>query len=149
MKVLLLVGVAMGLLVTSASAATTVKGSKSNSDNKLKAGLASATVTLSAASETKTVYRTPAAGDFLLTHICVSPAASGGMLLSADGLGAIAHLGGAESCATFTPGVLLPPNANLTCSTFASAAAGSYFCTISGLLAPPPLPPRGRPWGAP
>lgn len=137
MRTLVIAMVLTGVLVTSSWAATTVKGSKSNSDNKLKSNLVSASVSLSAPGETRTVYRTPASGDFTLTHVCVSPTAAGGILLGADGLGEIAHPGGAESCTSFDPGVLVPPSSNITCSTSASATAGSYFCTISGLQAPP------------
>jgi hypothetical protein len=136
MKISRLVGVLTMVLATSAGAVTTIKGSKSNGDNRLKSNLTTASVTLSAASQTQTVYRTPASGDFTLTQICVSPAAAGGIVIRVEGLGTIAHLGGAESCAIFDPGVVLPSNANLACSTSASATAGSYFCLISGLQAP-------------
>jgi hypothetical protein len=66
---------------------TTVKGSKSNSDNKLKANRRNHRDAV-VASETDGVPDT-GGGDFMLTHICVSPAATGGILLSADGLSAI------------------------------------------------------------
>ena len=140
MRALVLATVLTSVLVTSSWAATTVRGSKSNSDNRLRSNLLSASVQLSVPAETKTVYRTPASGDFTLTHVCVSPTAAGGILLSADGLGAIAHPGGSESCASFDPGVLVPPNSNVMCSTSSSAAAGTYFCMISGLQAPPSGP---------
>jgi hypothetical protein len=140
----LVVAALLSLLATGVWAATTVKGSKSNSDNRLSSSLLSASVGLSGAGQTSTVYRTPASGDFTLTHVCVSPAAAGGILVSADGLGPLVQLGESESCTTFVPGVILPRNTDITCSSAADAPAGNYFCTISGLLG---VPPRGRPWG--
>ncbi|MDX2168374.1 MAG: hypothetical protein SF182_14970 [Deltaproteobacteria bacterium] len=142
----LVVALALGVLASSAWAATTVKGSKSNSDNRVRSSLLSSSVGLSGGGQTSTVYRTPVAGDFTLTHVCVSPAAPGGILVSADGIGALIHLGELQSCATFAPGLILPPNANLTCTSAASAPAGNYFCTVSGMQAPAPA---GNPWGAP
>ncbi|MDX2168373.1 MAG: hypothetical protein SF182_14965 [Deltaproteobacteria bacterium] len=136
MREWLLAGFLVAALAGSAAATTTVKGTKSNGDNRLQSKLTTGSVILSAASETKRVYKTPASGDFTLTQICVSPAAAGGILVSIEGFGALAHLGGAESCATFDPGVVLPANANIACSTFESATAGNYFCMISGLQAP-------------
>lgn len=129
------------LQVASSWAATTVKGSKSNSDNRLSSNLVTASTPLSGPSNTRTVYQTPASGDFTLTQFCVSPLASGGIRLNAGSLGTIAHLGvGGDSCQTFSPGIVLPPDTAVTCSTSSLASRGSYFCTIAGLLAPPPTP---------
>lgn len=122
---------------TIASLATTVKSGKSNSSDRLFAYLSTASTTLTGPSDTRVVYQTPPSGDFILTQICVSSAAAGGILVSAAGLGAVAHLGGvARSCQSFDPGFILPPDSAVTCSTFASASPGAYFCMISGLLAP-------------
>ena len=133
----LLVGAMMvSVLVTSSWAGTFVKSTKSNSSDRLVSKLVTASVTLSGPSDTKNVYKTPGFGDFVLTQLCVSTAAAGGIQLNAAGLGAVAHLGGGSSCQTFSPGVIIAQNSQLTCSTFASATAGSYFCTIGGLLGP-------------
>jgi hypothetical protein len=116
-------------------AATSVKSGKSNTSDRLGVAPAlSASTALSGPSDTRTVYQTPARGDFVLTQICVSPTAAGGILVSAAGLGPIAQLGGSvRSCQSFDPGFIAPPNAAITCSTSASAAPGDYFCMIAGL----------------
>ena len=91
-----------------------------------------ASVNLSGPSDTQTLYTTPAAHDFLLTQVCGSVGA-GGVRLAITGFGTIAETG-TEPCVTFSPGVIVPKNAAITCSTAAAATPGtSYFCTINGL----------------
>jgi hypothetical protein len=133
MKTVLLAAVMTGLLLTSSWAATTVNSSRSNSSERLQGKFVTATAQLSGADDTQTVYTTPTSGDFILTQICVSPSVTGGIRLDASGFGSIAHLGVAgHGCQTFSVGVLLPRGSPITCSTFAEASAGSYFCAISG-----------------
>lgn len=124
------------LLVTSSWAATTVKGTKSNSDNRRRViSSVTSTTSLSGPSDTQTVYTTPATSNFILTGLCVTPTVSGGVRLDVAGFGGIAHLGtlGDNGCYTFSEGVLLPRDSAITCSTSAGASPGNYFCTISGL----------------
>ncbi|MDX2168375.1 MAG: hypothetical protein SF182_14975 [Deltaproteobacteria bacterium] len=118
--------------------ATSVKSGKSNTSDRLAlARVVTASIALSGPSDTKVVCQTPATGDFVLTQICVSPIAAGGILVSAAKLGPVAQLGGAvRSCQSFNPGFLLPPSAAISCSTFATATPGPYFCMIAGLLTP-------------
>jgi hypothetical protein len=125
-----------GLLVTATSislAASNLNLSKSNINRIQGAQIVSATVSLSGSDQTQAVYITPDTGEFLLTQLCVSPV-NGGIRLAASGFGPIAHLGGAI-CTTFSPGVIVPKNSTVTCSTTGYADSGDYFCTISGLLA--------------
>ena len=118
---------------TIALLATSVKSGKSNSSDRLVAHLTTASTSLSGPRDTKTVYQTPPSGDFILTQICVSPDAEGGILVSATGLGAVAHLGAAtrgceggvtRRCESFDPGVILAPDSEITCSTFEDAPPG-------------------------
>ena len=115
-------------------AATSVKSKKSNISDRVAAAYpVTASTTLSGPSDTKTVYQTPSGGDFVLTQICVSPTAAGGLLVSAAGLGPVAQLGGSvRSCQSFNPGFILPPNAAVTCATSEGASPGAYFCMIAG-----------------
>lgn len=135
MKTALLVGAITSLLVTNSWAATTVKGSKSNSDNRQSGTRVTSTTSLSGPSDTQTVYTTQPTGDFILTGLCVTPTVSGGIRLDAVGFGGIAHLGtlGDNGCYTFAQGVLLPHNSAITCSTLSGASPGNYFCTITGI----------------
>jgi hypothetical protein len=124
------------LLVTGASislAASNLNLSKSNINRVGGNVIVSATVSLSGPYQTQAVYITPDTGEFLLTQLCVSPVI-GGIRLEASRFGPIAHTGDAM-CYTFNPGVIVPKNSTMTCSTTGSARSGDYFCTISGLLA--------------
>ncbi len=125
-----------GLLVTIASislAASNLNLSKSNINRVGGAQIVSATVSFSGPDQTQTVYTTPETGEFLLTQFCVGPA-NGGIRLAVTGFGPIAHTG-SEMCYAFNPGVIVPKNSAITCSTTQYAESGDYFCAISGLLA--------------
>jgi hypothetical protein len=125
-----------GLLVTVASiswAATNLNTSRSNAYRIQGAQLVTATASLSGSDQTQTVYVTPKTDEFVLTEFCVSPV-NGGIRLAVTGFGPIAHTIGA-TCHTFNPGVIVPKNSTMTCSTTSYADSGDYFCAISGLLA--------------
>ena len=115
-------------------AATNLNASRSNIYREFPGtSLVTASATLSGPSETETVMTTPATGDFILTQFCSSDV-NGGIRLAAAGLGGIAHTSGVTAlCYTFTPGVSLPRNSAITCSTSSGASPGSYFCMITGL----------------
>ena len=134
MKPVLLVGTIITLLAANSWAATTVKSSKSNSSEKRFLKNVTATTGLSGPSDTQVVYTTSGTGTFLLTEVCVSPVATGGIRLEVNGFGSIAHLGAlGDGCRSFSQGILLPRNSTITCSTLAGASPGNYFCTIAGL----------------
>jgi hypothetical protein len=125
-----------GLLVTATSiswAATNLNTSRSNAYRIQGAQLVTATASLSGPSQTQTVYVTPETGEFVLTELCVSPV-NGGIRLAVMGFGTIAHTG-SEMCHMFNPGMIVPKNSTMTCSTTGYADSGEFFCTISGLLA--------------
>ena len=126
----------IALLAPPAWAATSVKSGKSNSSDRIIAKLVTASTNVSAPSDTQTVYTTPATGDFILTQVCVG-AANGGIQVSAASLGTVA-LVAPGTCERFE-GMIMPASSAITCSTGADAAEGTYFCTISGLLSPPPV----------
>jgi hypothetical protein len=127
-----MVSVLLVLLATAAFAATTVRGSKSNSSFKIAGLFVTSSATLSGPSDTQPVYTTPATGSVYLTQFCASDVA-GGVRLDVAGLGSIALAGTPLSCIPFDSKVLLPPNATVTCSTGSAAPAGSYFCTVMGI----------------
>lgn len=131
MSTVLLCG-CIALLATTAFAATTIKGSKSNSSAKIAGLFVTSTTTLSGASDTQTVYMTPATGSVYLTQFCASDVA-GGVRLDVAGFGPIASTGAASPCVTFPSKVFLPASATVTCSTSSAAPAGSYFCTVMGI----------------
>ena len=85
------------------------------------------------------MYTTAAHGDFILTQFCAGPNAFGGVQLEAANFGTIAETDSGVGCYTFTPGVSIPPNSELTCST-ASSKGGTHFCTISGMQTTPSSP---------
>lgn len=122
---------------TGAAATSNLNLSKSNINREFPGGkMVTATVSLTNPNETKIVYSTPASGDFILTQVCTS-SVNGGIRLAVSGFGPIADIS-QPSCQSFTPGISLPSDAAITCSTTAYAAAGgSYFCTISGVRPPP------------
>jgi hypothetical protein len=133
MKTALLAPAIILLLATNAWAATTVKSSKSNSQDRRFVRNVTSTTGLSGPSNTQTVYTT-GSGTFILTEVCVSPIVTGGVRLDAVGFGSLAHVGVlGDGCRSFANGILLPPNSTITCSTLAGASPGSYFCTIAGL----------------
>ena len=118
-----------GLLVSGAWAGT-INTTKSNTFREVNAPVLSATTSLSGASDTQAVYTTPDRGDFILTQLCTA-FANGGIRLAVTGFGDIAHTG-SVACYSFTPGVSIPKDSTITCSTTAVADPGSYFCMISG-----------------
>lgn len=134
MKTLLRVGAIVVLLVTCAWAASNLNLSKSNVNRLSRATLVSVTTTLSGG-VAQIVYSTPSSGDFVLTQVCTG-SSNGGVLVQIGGV-SIAQVP-SGNCQTF-PGLLLPPDQLLTCTSF---EATNTFCTITGLLAPgtPPTP---------
>jgi len=136
MKTFLLVGASIGLLAVSSWAAS-VNTTRSNTFREFpRAALVTASTEVSGA-VSRIVYTTPAAGDFILTQVCTG-LATGGTLVQAGGAG-IAQVG-SGLCQTFTPGMALPPDQVVTCTTFDAMA--SSFCTINGLLRPAPPTPH-------
>ncbi len=134
MKHLVLAAAVISLLVTNSWATTNYNSSKSNIYKEFpNATLTTASVNDSGPSDTQVVYTTPTKGDFLLTMFCASPEPNGGVRLDAAGLGGIAQTVLDTSCYTFTPGVSVPRDSAVTCSTASGASPGSYFCTISGM----------------
>lgn len=133
MKTTLLASAIVVLLATNSWAATSVKSGKSNSsDRRFLKNLVS-TTTLTGPSNTQAVHTT-GSGTFILTEVCVSPIATGGIRLDVVGFGSIAHLGVlGDGCRSFVNGFPLPPNSTITCSTLPGASPGNYFCTIAGL----------------
>jgi len=135
MKISLLVGAIIGLFVTPSWAASNLNLSKSNINREFPRGsFVTASADISGA-VSQIVYRTPASGDFVLTQVCAG-LVTGGILLQAGGT-SIAQVG-SGLCQTFTPGMVLPADQFVTCTTFSAA---NTFCTITGVLEPPgPLP---------
>lgn len=82
------------------------------------------------------LYTTPADADFLLTQVCVGPA-DGGVLVQAGGV-SVVHIASGQ-CQVFTPGLILPRDAPVTCTVY--SAGVHSFCTISGLVGPAPRTP--------
>ncbi len=135
-------------LATNSWGASNLNLSKSNINREFpNASVVTASVNLGA-SESVIVYTTPAKGDFVLTQFCASPDATDGVRLDATGLGSIAQTTATQSCFTFTPGVSIPKQSVVSCTTNsvaaasspiaaaaspAAPAAGSFFCTISGM----------------
>lgn len=110
-------------------AASNLNLSKSNVNRDFpRAAIFTASTDLDA-SQPQVVYTTPDSSDALLTQVCVG-AAAGGVLVRA-GSASIAHIA-AGQCQTFTPAVVLPRGAALTCT--AAAAAEATFCMISGVV---------------
>jgi hypothetical protein len=132
---LTLISSILALAVSGAWAASNLNSSKSNLNREYPNGrIVSATTTLSGPNDAQVAYTTSAKGDFILTQLCTSPV-NGGVLLSASGFGGIAHTG-SELCYTFTPGVSVPKDSQLVCSTTQHAEPGPHFCTISGVKSP-------------
>lgn len=128
------------LLVASAWAASNLNLSKSNINRLRGSRLVRASVDLHGQAS-YLVYSTPADADFVLTDVCVGNAA-GGVLVAIGGDGLVQLASGA--CQHFSPGMILPPDAPLTCTAFDPETNG--FCTISGTLGLPfPATPTPRP----
>ena len=123
---------AIGMLfATSVWATSNLNLSKSNINRTFpRAKFVTATVDVSG-SQSALVYQVPADGDFILTQVCVGPA-SGGVRIQVGGA-SIAHVA-SGSCQTFDPGVVLQPDASVTCTTFGTEE--QTFCMISGLYSP-------------
>ena len=136
MKMLALAGVLLSLAAPAGAGVINTTRSNTFRDYP-RATAVTAWVDLAGPSDTQTVYTTLPSRDFVLTMMCVSPEAAGGIRLDAGGFGGIAHLGGARSsCQSFSPGVVLPRDSTVTCSTFPRAGPGDYFCMIAGVLYP-------------
>ena len=133
MRAIAIVGIIAALWTTDARAAA-INNSHSNIKNLLsKSNVTSASTNLTGPADTQTVYTTPASGDFLVTNFC-SSVVTGGVQLSAAGLGALALTGIGGSCTTFNPGISVGANTAISCSTGSGASPGTvYFCSISGL----------------
>jgi len=129
----LLLAVIAVLFATSVWATSNLNLSKSNVNRTFpRAKFVTATVDVSG-SQSALVYQVPATGDFILTQVCVGPV-SGGVRIQVGGA-SIAHVA-SGSCQSFDPGVVLQPDAAVTCTTFATEEA--TFCMISGLYSPAP-----------
>jgi hypothetical protein len=118
------------LHVATAFASTSLNSSRTNV-NKVAGQAATASVDLSGANDTQTVYSAPATGSFYLQGFCASNV-TGGVRLDVSGIGPIAVIGTTLSCVAFPAWVWVPANAAVTCSTTSAAPAGSYFCSITG-----------------
>ena len=128
----------MVLLVATAWAGANLNLSKSNINRLRGSRLVRASVDLHGQAS-YIVYSTPADADFVLTDVCVGNAA-GGVLVTIGGVGLVQLASGA--CEHFSPGMILPPDAPVTCT--ASDPETNGFCTISGTLGQP-LPPTPTP----
>ncbi|MGH8556949.1 MAG: hypothetical protein ACRESZ_05700 [Methylococcales bacterium] len=142
MKGLFLIGAMTTLLGTMVSIAWAGKITTSKSNTyrvSTESKIVSATATLNGANQTVTVFTTPAAGDFVLRQVCTS-FTNGGIRLAASDFGPIAHIVG-PNCQMFDPGVSVPENSEITCSTTRFADPREQFCAITGFSLPPaPLP---------
>jgi hypothetical protein len=122
----LVVAVVGLLFVTNAWGVVNYHTSKSNSYILFPDGLVTtATITFTAGAG-EVVYTTPAEGDFVLTQFCADPDVTGGIRLTAANFGTIAQTTNGVGCYTFTPGVSIPENTALTCST-SSPAKGTIL----------------------
>jgi hypothetical protein len=137
-KILTLALALVAVVATTSESASNLNLSKSNINRMFPdtAVLVAASTTLSGPKQTRTVvYTTPTTGDFILTQVCTSPV-NGGIRLDASNFGGIAHVGSSgSSCQTFTPGVILPKAAAITCTANEAVTAGD-FCMITGVLVP-------------
>jgi hypothetical protein len=139
MKRLLLTAAIVVLVAASSWGSTNYNSSKSNVYAPFpNAMITTASINFSAG-EGGVVYTTPSNGDFILTQFCAGPNAFGGVQLEAANFGTIAETENGAACYTFTPGVSIPPNSELTCST-AGFHKTTYFCTISGIQTTPSSP---------
>jgi hypothetical protein len=137
LKTAVLVCTVIGLFVAPAWAASNLNLSKSNVNREFPRGTFVTASTDISGAVSQIVYRTPVTGDFILTQVCVG-LATGGTLLQAGGV-SIAQVG-SGLCQAFTPGMVLPRDQLVTCTTFAADA--NTFCTITGVLEPPAPTPR-------
>jgi hypothetical protein len=137
MKTTLLVGAIIGLFATSSWAASNLNLSKSNVNRVFPKGqFVTASSDISGA-VSQLVYTTPPTGDFILTQVCTG-VVTGGTLVQVGGV-RVAQIG-SGLCQTFTPGMAVSNDQNVTCTTFAEDA--NTFCTITGVLEPPAPKPR-------
>jgi hypothetical protein len=139
MKTLLRVGAAVVLLVTSAWAQSNLNLSKSNINRLSRGTLVTASTSVSATAG-QFLYRTPAAGDFVLTQVCAGSTTVSDYFVFQIGGVSIAQVGSGV-CQTFSPGLILTPDQPLTCGSSDIFSRGS-FCTITGIQEPasPPTP---------
>jgi hypothetical protein len=122
------------LLAAGTAWAAAVNASNSNIKNLIsKTTAVTGSTSLTGPGDTQTVFTTPAVGETLVTQFCGSTGA-GGIRLDVAGLGGVAETGTGSSCVTFSPGVVVPANTAVTCTTSASATPGTvYFCSVNGL----------------
>ena len=122
------------LVVVSDALAAGINTSRSNARSAtMAAKVTTATARMMGPGDTQTVRRTSATGETLITQFCASNV-SGGVVLAVEGLGPVAETGAGQHCITFTPGLSVPQNAAITCSTSAAAPGGTaYFCTVNSL----------------
>src|SRR5262245_55250814 len=123
------------LFATSVWATSNLNLSKSNINRTFpRSKFVTATVDISG-SQSALVYQVLAAGDFVLTQVCVGPV-TGGVRIQVGGA-SIAHVA-SGACQSFDPGVVLQSDAAVTCTT--AGTDEQTFCMISGLLSPAPRP---------
>ena len=137
MKRTFLIGATVALFATTCWAASNLNLSKSNINREFPRGSYVSASANIAGAVSQIVYRTPANADFILMQVCTG-VVTGGTLIQAGGVN-IAQVG-SGLCQTFTPGIVLPPDEAVTCTTFAEDA--STFCTIAGIVGPPTPTPR-------
>lgn len=136
MKLVLRIAALVSLVATSAWAGSNLNLSKSNINRVMMRGtLVSATATITGAMSAL-LYTVPTGRDFILTQACTG-SAEGGILLEVGGAG-LAQLG-TGLCQTFNPGILLPVDQPLSCTSF--SASVNTFCMITGILGPPNATP--------
>jgi hypothetical protein len=127
------------LLVANVWATSNLNLSKSNINRLRGARLVRASVELHGQASFL-AYTTPADADFLLTDVCIGNA-PGGVLIAIGGAALVQLTSG--TCEHFSPGMILTPDAPLTCTAFDPETNG--FCTISGSLGQPfPATPTPR-----
>lgn len=125
------------LSTTSVWAGSNLNLSKSNINRMLGRGtFVTASVDV-AGTAAYLLYSTPADTDFVLTQVCVGTV-NGGVLLQVGGASLVQV--GSGQCQSFSPGMVLPRDQAVTCTSFDAGA--STFCSITGVLAPsfPPVP---------
>lgn len=123
--------------------ATTVKSSKSNSQDRITEVIfVTASTPLDTRALPTTVYTTPHSNDFFLTGFCTSPVPGGVQLTAGRGF-VVAFIGGGASgaglCYDFgSPGRIMPKGADLNCIAGWGMSRDS-FCSITGIeqVSPP------------
>ena len=115
------------LLASGAWATSNLNLSKSNINRINRGNLVTASVDV-VGQVSSLVYTTPTNADFVLTNVCAGPV-NGGTLVQVGGVKLLQIAGNA--CQSFNPGMLLPPGASVSCTSFDAEATS--FCTITGM----------------